>query len=154
MLRKYRTLWVVVLSKLRSALTVTAELLGPTIGVRMSETELVMSSSKPSTCELRLSAPTSTPSPAVESTLPAESVTVTSVGSRPSTLDATRCTIACTCSGESVVPGWAWTSTEAVVFCFSEENRSFCGIATCTTAVSTESSASMVLSSSPSIARL
>ena len=86
--------------------------------------------------------------------MPAASVTVTCWGSRPSTLEATRCTIACTCWDPSVTPGCVCTRTEAVVGFLSVENSSSCGIATCTTAASTESSASIVFSSSPSMARL
>ena len=86
--------------------------------------------------------------------MPAESVTVTFLGSRLATLEATRWTIDCTWLVLSVAPGWVPTSTAAVTGAVSVSKSFSCGIATCTTAVSTESSASMVLSSSPSVARL
>ena len=69
-------------------------------------------------------------------------------------LEATRWTTACTCSGDSVVPGWVETRTEAVVGSWASVKTSFCGIATWTTAVVTPSMPSMVRESSPSMARL
>ena len=70
-------------------------------------------------------------------------------------LEATRWTIACTCSGvERRCRRVVSTRTDAVVGSCSSAKTCFGGSARCTTAVSTPSIASMVLESSPSIARL
>ena len=89
----------------------------------------------------------------VDSTLPAESATVTWFGSSPTTLAATRCTTDCTWSELSVRPSAVVTSTEAVGFWLSVANTSFCGIARCTVAPWTPSIDLIVLPSSPSSAR-
>jgi hypothetical protein len=57
-----------------------------------------------------------------------------------------------TWSSDSAVE--AFTKTEAVGSCFSSVNTDCCGIASCTEAAETPSIASIVLASSPSIARL
>ena len=86
--------------------------------------------------------------------MPLESATVTLPGSSPSMLDATRLTIAWTFSASTVVPAEVSIRTDAVVGSCSSENTFFSGMARWTTAVLTPSIASMVLASSPSIARL
>ncbi len=53
-----------------------------------------------------------------------------------------------------MVPAAVSISTDAVGGSCSSEKTFFCGSARCTTAVFTPSTASMVLASSPSIARL
>ena len=86
--------------------------------------------------------------------MPVESATVTLPGSSPSMLEATRLTTAWTFSGSMLVPAEVSIRTDAVVGSCSSENTFFSGSARCTTAVFTPSIASMVLASSPSIARL
>ncbi len=95
----------------------------------------------------------SVPSPAAESRWPWPSTTVTSEESIPSMLEETRCTMLCTCCWVSWAPCEVLTSTEALGFCESSRKTSCCGMARCTIAVWTPPIASMVLSSSPSIAR-
>ena len=92
--------------------------------------------------------------PAVESTVPSAPTTVTWSGSSPSTLAATRFTIAWTCSAVSFLPSVVATRTEAVVFCCSSAKTSFFGIARCTVVPVTPSIDLIVLASSPSRARL
>ena len=64
------------------------------------------------------------------------------------------CTIAWTCSGPSSSPGPVSTRTDAVAGACSSAKTCFSGSARWTIAVSTPSMASMVLESSPSMARL
>ncbi len=96
--------------------------------------------------------PTAAPPP-VDRILPSAPATVIWVGSRPSTLDATRCTMACTCWPLSGWVAFEATSTEAVGLSWSSAKTSFCGITRCTVAASTPSIDLMVLESSPSSAR-
>ena len=90
----------------------------------------------------------------MESSLPVESATVTFSGSMPSMLAATRWTTDCTCSGLSVLPRRVETRTDAVGGSCLSAKTCLAGSARCTTADWTPSIASMVLASSPSIARL
>ncbi len=91
--------------------------------------------------------------PPVERILPSAPATVTWVGSRFSTLEATRCTIACTWSPLSGLVDFDATSTDAVGLAALSANTSFCGSTRCTVAASTPSIDLMVLASSPSSAR-
>lgn len=111
---------------------------------------------KASTCLVRAEAALTPPSvlSSVVSSLPLASVSVTFFGSRPSMLDATRCTIAWTWPSSSDVPGSVSMRTDAVGGSCSSVKTCFSGMARCTTAVSTPWMASTVLESSPSIARL
>ena len=81
----------------------------------------------------------STPS-LVESTRPVESATVTASAFMPLMLEATRFTIACTCSGPRVTPAAVLTMTEAVGGLLVGEDSLLRGIARWTTAAWTRRS--------------
>jgi hypothetical protein len=93
------------------------------------------------------------PVPPEDSSLPLESVTVTSAGSRFSTLPATSRVTESTWLRSSVTPGCSARSTDAVGLSSSVENTSCFGSARWTTAVFTPSIACSVRLSSPSSAR-
>jgi hypothetical protein len=134
---------------------VTTACPGPTTLSSMFCSEVLSRVWKAAVCESApLSAPVATVAPPpVERILPSAPATVTWVGSSPSTLDATRCTIACTCWLDSGLLGEVCTSTDAVVLSWSSAKTSFCGMTRCTVAASTPSIDLMVFDSSPSSAR-
>ncbi len=143
-----------VLSKSRSAVTWTVELPGPRTRSSSAWTWLAFWFWKSLTYWLRELAAAPPIASVVESSLPLESATVTFSGSMPSMLAATRCTTDWTCSGPRVSPGRVPTSTEAVGGSCLSAKTCLAGMARCTTADCTPSIASMVLVSSPSMARL
>ena len=145
---------VTALSKSRSAVTVRVELPGPTTRSSIAWTRVWMSVWKSSTAWARVPEPFPPEPSLAVSTRPSASATVTFSGSSPSMLEATTLTIACTCSPSRSVPAEVSTSTDAVAGACSSAKTCFSGRARCTIAVSTPSIASMVLESSPSMARL
>ena len=88
-----------------------------------------------------------------DSRLPAWSTTVTFTGNSSGTLDATRCTMALTCSWSRPRPGCRFSSTDAVGFCCSRTKTDGFGRARWTLAVSTADTDSIDFASSPSSAR-
>jgi hypothetical protein len=151
----YVLVFVWVWSKSSSAVVVTTAWPVPTTLSSMFCRELfsrfwnaAVSESAPSLPPVAIAAP-----PPVDRILPSAPATVTCVGSRPSTLDATRCTIAWTCWLDSGLAADDWTRTDAVVLSWLSAKTSFCGMTRCTVAASTPSIALIVSAISPSSAR-
>jgi len=85
--------------------------------------------------------------------LPAVSVMVTRLGSRPSTLMATKLTMPWICLGSSFAPLLSVSTTEALGLRCSSMNRLLAGSTRCTRAFSTWGNSEMVRDSSPCRAR-
>ena len=137
------------------AVTRATTLPAPTVGSRIDSMRLASSRSRRAWWRMApLGAGPWVPSGSGASSRPRSSTTDTRLGSRPSTLDATRCTTPRACPGWSSAPGRRRTTTEALAALDRDDTKPRrSGMATCTRARSTDSSCSMLRASSPWSAR-
>ena len=139
---------------LRSALTLTVALPGPSVEASIALIELSIARALRVSALALLDPPPAPPEPSVEghSIAPDESVIVTLSVLRPLTEEAVSCAMPRTAPGPSVSAGLP-SMIAAVAGEASSANRSSCGITICTVGLETPSTPRSVLATSPSSAR-